>query len=149
MLLNLYLLSVLSKVQVLHEILPLRAVSRRPVSRPPPESVPALLRVPVIFLLSEILTHLEVLALLRAVSLALPHLVLSSLGHLAPQLGVVHAPHAAPGVHLVALDGQPRHVGGAEAVVHHVPGLGVLARLTSHGGAKQRRQLRPDLVIKL
>ena len=100
-------------------------------------------------LLSEILTHLEVLALLRAVSLALPHLVLSSLGHLAPQLGVVHAPHPAPGVHLVTLDGQPRHVGGAEAVVHHVPGLRVLARLTSHGGAKQRSQLRPDLVIKL
>ena len=93
--------------------------------------------------------YLEVLALLRGVPLPLPHLVLGPLGHLAPQLGVVHAPHAAPGVHLVTLDGQPRHVGGAQAVVHHVPSLGVLARLARHRGAEQRSELSPDLVIRL
>ena len=88
------------------------------------------------------------LALLRCVTLPLPHLVLGSLHHLAPQLGVVHTLHAVHGVHLVTLDSQPRHVCGAQAVVHHVASLRVLAGFASDGGAQQRSQLRPDLIIR-
>ena len=46
---------------------------------------------------------------------------------------------------LVTLDGHPGDVRGAEAVVHHVARVRVLARLPRHRVLQQRGQLRPHL----